>query len=173
METLGSVTVLGTDKTGTLTEGTMVARRAWTPAGEAVITGAGYQPHGQVLRDGQSLGPATDPATAALLAAGALCNDAGLHQDGDRRQWAAVGDPTEAALLAGAAKFGLPYEELRQAWPRVAEVPFDSGRKRMTTVHRRLGGGVRVLCKGAPEVLLDDAVIAEDAGTVARAQRSC
>ena len=170
VETLGSVTVLGTDKTGTLTEGTMVARRAWTPAGEAVITGAGYQPHGQVLRDGQPLGPATDPDTTALLAAGALCNDAGLHQDGDRQEWAAVGDPTEVALLAAAAKLGLQPERLSAAAPRVAELPFDSDRKRMTTVHRRPAGGVRVLCKGAPEVLLDDAVIAEAAGTVARAR---
>jgi Ca2+-transporting ATPase len=133
VETLGSVTVLGTDKTGTLTEGAMVARRAWTPAGEAVITGAGYQPEGQVLRDGQPLDPATDPATADLLAAAALCNDAALHQDGDGQEWAGVGDPTEAALLA-ARKLGLRPERLSAAAPRVAELPFDSDWKRMTTI---------------------------------------
>jgi len=170
VETLGSVTVLGTDKTGTLTEGAMVARQAWTPAGEAVITGTGYQPQGQVLRDGQPLGPATDPAMTALLAGAALCNDAALHQAGDGQEWAAVGDPTEAALLAAARRLGLRPERLSAAAPRVAELPFDSCRKRMTTVHRRPGGGVRVLCKGAPEVLLDEAVIADDAGTVARAR---
>ena len=170
VETLGSVTILGTDKTGTLTEGAMVARRAWTPGGEAVISGAGYQPQGQVLRDGQPLGPATDPGTTDLLAAGALCNDAALYQDGDGQAWAAVGDPTEVALLAAARKLGLRLEQLSAAAPRVAELPFDSGRKRMTTVHRRPGGGVRVLCKGAPEVLLGDAVVADDAGTVARAR---
>jgi Ca2+-transporting ATPase len=170
VETLGSVTILGTDKTGTLTEGAMVARRAWTPGGEAVITGAGYQPQGQVLRGGQPLGPDTDSGTTDLLAAGALCNDAALYQVGGGQEWAAVGDPTEVALLAAAGKLGLRPERLSAAAPRVAELPFDSGRKRMTTVHQRPGGGVRVLCKGAPEVLLGDAVIAGDAGTVARAR---
>jgi len=93
----------------------------------------------------------------ALLAGAALCNDAALNQVGDGQEWAAVGDPTEAALLAAARRLGLRPERLSAAAPRVAELPFDSCRKRMTTVHRRPGGGVRVLCKGAPEVLLDEA----------------
>ncbi len=170
VETLGSVTVLGTDKTGTLTEGTMVARRIWTPAGEAVITGGGYRPQGQVLRDGEPLGAATDPGTTELLAAAALCNDAALYPAGDGHDWVAVGDPTEVALLAAARKIGLRPERLSAAAPRVAELPFDSGRKRMTTVHQGPGGGIRVICKGAPEFLLGEAVLAGDASTVAAAR---
>ena len=85
VETLGSVTVLGTDKTGTLTEGAMVARRLWTPAGQAEISGTGYGPDGQVRRDGQVLDAAADPGLAELLTAAALCNDAALHPPADSR----------------------------------------------------------------------------------------
>ncbi len=170
VETLGSVTVLGTDKTGTLTEGTMVARRIWTPAGEAVITGGGYRPQGQILRGGQPLGPATDRGVTELLTAAALCNDAALYPAGDRQEWVAVGDPTEVALLAAAGKIGLRLDQLSAAAPRVAELPFDSVRKRMTTVHQGPGQGRRVICKGAPEFVLDEAVLAGDAGTISRAR---
>jgi Ca2+-transporting ATPase len=169
VETLGSVTVLGTDKTGTLTGGTMVARRLWTPRGEAEISGTGYAPQGQVCRDGRLLEAATAPDVAELLAAAALCNDATLRPPEDEHGWAAVGDPTEAALLAAAAKLGLAPEEIRQPWPRVAELPFDSVRKRMTTVHRHPGGGVRVICKGAPEAMLTAPLLA-DTGTASAAR---
>src|SRR5450759_3564731 len=102
-EDTGKGTVLCTDKTGTLTEGTMVARRLWTPAGEAVITGTGYGPDGQVLRGGQPLDNAAGADVTELLTAAALCNDAALHPPGgDVHDWAAVGDPTEAALLTAA-----------------------------------------------------------------------
>jgi Ca2+-transporting ATPase len=170
VETLGSVTVLGTDKTGTLTEGTMVARRLWTPASEADITGTGYRPQGQIRRGGQVLDATTAPDVAELLAAAALCNDAALRPPGDGQEWTAVGDPTEAALLAAAAKLGISCPELRQAWPRLAELPFDSARKRMTTVHRRPGGGVRVIGKGAPEAMLGTVVAEGAAAAAARAR---
>jgi P-type Ca2+ transporter type 2C len=170
VETLGSVTVLATDKTGTLTEGNMVARRLWTPDGDAEITGSGYGPIGEVRRAGRSLRAEGAPDLADLLAAAALCNDAGLRPPaGEEEAWTAVGDPTEAALLTAAGKLGLVPGELNARLPRVAEMPFDSDRKRMTTVHQLPGGGVRVLCKGAPEAMLTRAVIADDAGTVARA----
>ena len=108
VETLGSVTVLGTDKTGTLTEGNMVARRLWAPDGEAEISGTGYGPDGKVTRAGRALGPADAPDLARLLTAAALCNDAALRPpSGDQQAWAGVGDPTEAALLAAAGKLGL------------------------------------------------------------------
>jgi Ca2+-transporting ATPase len=162
VETLGSVTVIGTDKTGTLTEGTMVVRRLWTPQGEADISGTGYAPQGQVCRDGRPLAAATAPDVTELLAAAALCNDAALVSPENGQEWAAVGDPTEAALLAAAAKLGLAFQEVRQNWARVAELPFDSGRKRMTTVHRHPGGGVRIICKGAPEAVLAAPVVAHD-----------
>ena len=104
-----------------------------------------------------------------MLAAAALCNDAALRPPEDGQGWAAVGDPTEAALLAAAAKLGLAPQELRQAWPRVAELPFDSARKRMTTVHRHAGGWMRVICKGAPETMLAAPPLA-DTGTAGAAR---
>lgn len=157
VETLGSVTVLATDKTGTLTEGRMVAERLWTPDGTADVSGIGYGPEGEVLWKGK---PADAGAVHihALLTAAALCNDATLvppTDDDPKSAWSALGDPTEAALLTAAAKAGLRRDSLRTHLPRVAEAPFDSTRKRMTTVHRDPSGGVRVFLKGAPELVLD------------------
>ncbi len=172
VETLGSVTVLGTDKTGTLTEGTMVARRLWTPAGGAAeVSGTGYAPAGEITRSGRVRAPDDDDDITDLLAAAALCTDAALKPPGSGSagngsagngsagngatdEWTAVGDPTEAALLAAAGKAGMEAAELHARYPRVAEIPFDSGRQRMTTVHQLPGDNVRVICKGAPEVLL-------------------
>ena len=133
---------LGNDKTGTLTEGSMVARRLWTPADEAVISGTGYGPPGQVLQDGRPLDATAVPAVTGLLTAAALCNDAALRPPADGQGWTAVGDSTEAALLAAATRLGLQPEQLAVTMPRVSELPFDSGRKWMTTVHRRPADGV-------------------------------
>ena len=171
VETLGSVTVLGTDKTGTLTEGTMVVRHLWTPdGGVADLSGAGYSPDGALTRSGYPLDLGQAPEVTRLLTAGVLCSDAALRPPaGDQEEWAAVGDPTEAALLAAAARSGLGSAEVRDRFPRVAEVPFDSDRKRMTTAHRLPDGRVLVICKGAPEVLLRPEFIAADSGTLARA----
>src|SRR6516162_4410464 len=164
VETLGSVTVLGTDKTGTLTEGNMVVLRLWTPGGEAEISGTGYGPAGEVTRAGRPMPAGTAPEVAELLTAAALCNDAALRPpSGSEQGWTAVGDPTEAALLAAAGKLGLSPADLNARAPRIAELPFDSGRARMTTVHRLPGGGVRVICKGAPETMLVPELVAGDA----------
>ncbi|WP_127361202.1 cation-translocating P-type ATPase [Actinacidiphila soli] len=170
VETLGSVTMLATDKTGTLTEGRMVVERVWTAAGTATFTGKGYEPVGEVLAD-----PPADPAIRALLTAATLCNDASLRPpggggDGDDR-WTALGDPTEAALLAAAAKAGCDREELLSSRPRVGEAPFDSLRKRMTTWHRKFSGQIEVCLKGAPEAVLDGALLAESPETLERARR--
>ncbi|MGW2144097.1 cation-translocating P-type ATPase [Nonomuraea bangladeshensis] len=155
VETLGSVTVLATDKTGTLTEGRMVVRHLWTPTAEATLTGTGYDPAGRFEGDPPA-------AFADLLTAAALCNDARLLKDEDGR-WQALGDPTEAALLAAAAKAGLDRADLHERHDRLAERPFDSVRKRMSTLHARPGGsGVTVICKGAPEALLRPPVLAGD-----------
>ncbi|WP_405142059.1 cation-transporting P-type ATPase [Sphaerisporangium sp. NBC_01403] len=164
VETLGSVTVLATDKTGTLTEGRMVVRLLWTPAGEARVTGSGYAPEGEIVEDR----PVETERLTDLLGAAALCNDARLSQD-SHGQWTALGDPTEAAMLAAAAKMGLDSAQVRQRFPRVAERPFESGRKRMTTVHRLPGGRARVICKGAPEALLQSPVLVDDPALLARA----
>jgi Ca2+-transporting ATPase len=170
VETLGSVTVIATDKTGTLTEGRMAAEQLWTPYGEAAVLGTGYEPHGRVVRDGTTVTADDAPDLAALLSTAVLCNDAALEPPrDDSDEWRALGDPTEAALLVAAARLGLDPARLRRALPRVAEIPFDSGRKRMTTVHRRPDGTVRVACKGAPEVLLRPDVLTDGPDLLARA----
>jgi P-type Ca2+ transporter type 2C len=170
VETLGSVTVLATDKTGTLTEGTMVVRHLWTPHGDALVSGAGYAPDGDVCRAGRPVTAADAPDLAALLQAAVLCNDAALRPpDHDGPDWLPVGDPTEVALLTAAAKLGIDRAALRAQLPRDGELPFDSDRKRMTTAHRLLTGGTRVICKGAPEALLHAPVLADHPDTLRRA----
>jgi Ca2+-transporting ATPase len=166
VETLGSVSVLATDKTGTLTEGRMVVERIWTPAGAVELTGTGYEPEGEVLAGGRPAdAPALDPVRE-LLTVTSLCNDAALRPPDDPEsgaRWTALGDPMEAALLTAAAKAGLPGRpELAADRPRIAEAPFDSLRKRMTTLHTDgRPGRVLVCLKGAPEAVLDPAVLDE------------
>ncbi|WSY18816.1 cation-translocating P-type ATPase (plasmid) [Embleya sp. NBC_00896] len=163
VETLGSVTMLATDKTGTLTEGRMVAERLWTPDGTAELTGTGYAPVGRLLVNSRPVTADAVPHIRALLTAGMLCNDATLvAPDDDDASWRALGDPTEVALLAAAGKVALDRDELRAANPRVGEVPFDSERKRMTTIHRAPNGRVHVILKGAPEVVLDARFVTAD-----------
>ncbi len=169
VETLGSVTMLATDKTGTLTEGRMVVERVWTTRGTAALTGSGYGPAGEVLVAGESPDSAALRAVQDLLTAAALCNDASLRPPGNGSTkgadgtdaWTALGDPTEAALLAAAVKAGRDRDELLPAHPRIGEVPFDSLRKRMTTLHRAPSGQVEVCLKGAPEAVLDGATLDE------------
>ncbi|GAA2512866.1 hypothetical protein Ahu01nite_060570 [Winogradskya humida] len=170
VETLGSVTVLATDKTGTLTEGQMVLRRLWTPVGEALVDGAGYAPHGDVHRDGAVLTGTDAPDLTELLQAAVLCNDGALHPpDSDNPDWQPVGDPTEVALLTAAAKLGIDHDELRNQLPRTGERPFDSVRKRMSTTHRLPGGTTRIICKGAPEAVLLPEVLSDPADLIDRA----
>ncbi len=162
IETLGAITVLATDKTGTLTAGQMVVEQLWTPVGQARLTGLGYGPDGTVRAGSADVTAADRPDLEQLLSAGVLCNDASVQAPtGSSGSWTAVGDPTEAALLAAAAKLGLHREALEGRVPRIAEVPFDSGRRRMTTVHRLPDGSRLVVCKGAPEVVLTPDLLRE------------
>jgi P-type Ca2+ transporter type 2C len=171
VETLGSVSVIATDKTGTITEGRMVAQRLWTPSGDAEVTGTGYSPEGAILRDGEIVRAAEAVDLSALVQAAALCNDAALRApSAEHPDWQAVGDPTEAALIVAAEKLGLSAAELLAESPRVAEFPFESVRKRMTTAHRR-GPGYLVICKGAPEVLLNTGVVLAEDPVLATARR--
>ncbi|MDW6065606.1 hypothetical protein SAZ11_57235 [Streptomyces sp. FXJ1.4098] len=102
------------------------------------------------------------PDLAALLHATMLCNDAALEPPpDDDTPWRAMGDPTEAALLTAGARLGLDRSALESELPRVSEIPFDSARKRMTTVHRTPGGGLRIVCKGAPEAVLRPTVLTD------------
>ncbi|QNS02308.1 cation-translocating P-type ATPase [Streptomyces xanthii] len=174
VETLGSVSVLATDKTGTLTQGRMRVDSVWTPRGSTELTGVGYEPVGEARVGGRAAGESELAPVRELLTATALCNDATLRPpdptspDG---RWTALGDPMEAALLAAAAKTGCPGQgELGTGCPRIGEVPFDSLRKRMTTLHRTAGGQILVCLKGAPEAVLVPGVIDAGPDTIARAR---
>ncbi|MFW2380905.1 MAG: cation-translocating P-type ATPase [Acidimicrobiales bacterium] len=157
VETLGSVTVICTDKTGTLTEGRMLVERVWTLDGEDVVTGAGFKPSGELMRSGVHRDVEPDSPLASLLTVAALCNDAVLVPPGDgNEEWSIVGDPTEGALLAAASKLGFDRERMNQRFPRAAEIPFDSDRKRMVTIHRTDHPEVRVVAaKGAVEAMIE------------------
>jgi Ca2+-transporting ATPase len=153
VETLGSVTVVASDKTGTLTEGRMAVQRAVDATGhEYVVEGHGYEPIGRVTGpDGVEELPA---ALVDLARAGLLCSDATvLEPSAEHPDWRAVGDPLEAALVTFAGRCGLRPEAERASRPRVAEHPFEQATRRMTTIHTSPGGQL-VVCKGAPEAVL-------------------
>jgi Ca2+-transporting ATPase len=147
VETLGSVSVLATDKTGTVTEGRMTVQRLWTADGYVEVSGVGYDVHGDL--EGAS---AEASGVGRLLRDVVLCNDAGLVP-GDGAEWRIIGDPMEAALLVAAAKHGLAQPALRTRWTRIDETPFDSRRQCMRTLDRGPSGVLEVV-KGAPEVVL-------------------
>jgi len=149
VETLGSVTVLASDKTGTLTEGRMTVQRLWSPDGECRVTGRDDGRHGEILEPG-----ADGPATTRLLRDMVLCNDARIASRSDGT-WRTIGDPMEVALLVAAAKRGVLGPELRPRWTRVDEAPFDSVQKVMRTVDRQQDGSTLEVVKGAPEVVLE------------------
>jgi Ca2+-transporting ATPase len=171
VETLGSTTVICSDKTGTLTQNRMQVERVWTPTGTYRVSGDGYAPVGAVVAEGAA-GPARDPLLERLARVAAACNDATLQlADDPGGSWAVTGDPTEAALLALAGKLGVERVALERDWPRAAEVAFDATRRRMTTLHQGLAQ-VWVAVKGALEALVPllapaDAGLAEEARAVA------
>jgi Ca2+-transporting ATPase len=148
VETLGSVSVICSDKTGTLTENRMTVERAWTRAGLYTIDGEGYAPSGSVDPPGQD-----DDDLARLGEIAAACNDAVLHPpDEHQGEWTLTGDPTEGALVALAGRLGVDAAALDRTRPRRGEVAFDADRKRMTTVHAT-DDGYWVAVKGALETL--------------------
>jgi magnesium-transporting ATPase (P-type) len=154
VETLGCTSVICTDKTGTLTQNEMTVRDVWTPGGRLEVTGTGYDGAGAVLRGGICVTAAEDRDLEELLTACALCNNARLLPPGEESAgWSALGDPTEAALRVLASKGGVDAEAAAKRTPRRREIPFDSRRKRMATVHRD-GDGWVVFAKGAPGELL-------------------
>ena len=156
VETLGCTTVICSDKTGTLTRNEMTATAIWLGTGrEIAVTGAGYAPEGAFLEEGRPIQPEADADLRALLEAAVLCNDAQLvAPDASEPRWRAIGDPTEAALLALAVKAGVLGAALRERLPRRAELPFDPAAKMMATQHPTPAGSC-VLLKGAPEVVLE------------------
>ncbi len=153
VETLGSTTVICTDKTGTLTANAMTVTTIVAGGRDHPVTGTGYAPEGQVLDDGGVADLDLLPALRECLVAGALCNDTRLTVTAGRRDVA--GDPTEAALLVAAEKAGLGPDQLRRRLPRVDAMPFDSDRRYMATLHRDGSGRIVAYVKGAVERLLD------------------
>lgn len=156
VETLGSTSVICTDKTGTLTGNEMTVTEVRLPDGNCImVEGGGYAPRGKLLRDGLEFQIDSDPRLLRLIEAAALCNDARLIppvKEGDH--WKHIGDPTEAALLTLAMKACLDLETLASTWPRRAEIPFDPGIRMMATHHVNSDGRHRILIKGAPEAVL-------------------
>jgi magnesium-transporting ATPase (P-type) len=151
VETLGSVSRICSDKTGTLTLMEMMVVSAVTADSACKITGEGYAPEGQVLKDGAPT-PA-DPVLALMGRVSLLCNDAQLHPaDG---VWKVEGDPTEGALYPFANKLGLDRQAEQQTYPRVDAIPFESEHRFMATLHQPPAGKAFLLVKGAPEVILD------------------
>ncbi len=153
VETLGSTTVICTDKTGTLTVGDMTARALYVAGRTYEVTGEGYGPEGQVLIDGK---PADGPHAAALLELATVllgCNNAQLTHDD--QVWKTIGDPTEGALLVAGVKAGGDRARLEREWPVLQALPFDSDRKRSAVIRKGPGGVVRAFVNGAPGGLLE------------------
>ena len=152
VETLGSVTVICSDKTGTLTRNEMTAVRAILPTRTIEVSGAGYAPDGGFSVDGETLDPATADDLLHFARCGLLCNDAEVrHAEGE---WTLAGDPTEGALVTLALKCGLDRGDESGALPRVDEIPFESEHRYMATLHHDHAGHARVYLKGAPERVL-------------------
>ena len=174
VETLGSTTVIASDKTGTLTRNEMTVSALWLGAGRDVeVGGVGYAPVGSLREGGRELGW-NEPELHELLRAAVLCNDAELLAPrAPGEAWRVLGDPTEGALLVAAAKAGIDPAALRARHPRRGEIPFDSDARMMATAHSTDDGRGFVCVKGAPEAVLrlcgDDAPSLRAARTAAEA----
>jgi Ca2+-transporting ATPase len=169
VETLGCATVICSDKTGTLTQNEMTVVQGWTGDKRFRVTGEGYNPTGQFLMSDKTFDPRQNADIAVLLQGGLLCNDAMLEESGEtkgEKQWRIIGDPTEGAMVVVATKSGFGKKDVEGAFPRVQEIPFDSERKRMSTIHTANGSGplsvsgftypaVTAFVKGAPDIILD------------------
>jgi len=153
VETLGTVSVICTDKSGTLTQNQMTVRQIWIGDEQFHISGVGYEPEGEIQLDRGCSDCHPDDLTAFYRAA-LLCNNSRLVPPGENHpQWTSLGDQTEAALLAMARKSHINDQETAANFPRIHEVPFDARRKRMSTIHRH-GEGEFAFVKGAPREVL-------------------
>ncbi|NLF52803.1 MAG: HAD-IC family P-type ATPase [Thauera phenolivorans] len=172
VETLGSTTVICSDKTGTLTQNEMVVREAWAGGARFTFTGNSYAPEGRIEHAGLPVAPRG--ALRAALVAAALCNDARLRRDNN--QWVIDGDPTEGALITAARKADLDEDTLNAVFPRRDELSFDAARQFMATLHEVDGQHI-VYAKGAIEKLLpacttmlddDDGLVGVDVATISK-----
>ncbi|QAT62402.1 cation-transporting P-type ATPase [Acidilutibacter cellobiosedens] len=159
VETLGSTSVICTDKTGTLTQNEMTVNHLWLAGKEYEVTGVGYEPKGDILKDGKKFVADDDEDMKLLLTAAALCSNARLlPPDEESPRYTVLGDPTEACLGVVAEKAGIDVQEQIRTTPRLRELPFESRRKRMTTIHQLsepVEGTVRIAyVKGAPKEVM-------------------
>ena len=153
VEALGSVTVICTDKTGTLTFNQMMVERAVTPSGSHHLSGNGYEPEGGLSTDAEADSDVAEAEVGRLVRAGVLCSDATIEKRNDG--WIVQGDPLEGALVAAASKTGIDVRAMRSDRPRRDVVPFESERRRMAVLTApRDGGAVELIVKGAPETVL-------------------
>lgn len=179
VETLGATTVICSDKTGTITKNQMTVRKLIANDRIIEVTGAGYEPEGEFFEDGNRVDLSDVGDFRMLFNIATLCNNARLMPpDGVGKNYGMAGDPTEGALIVAAAKAGIDRNALEQQYSRIHEMPFDSEKKRMITVHSRDGHRI-ALAKGAPDMIMRmcGRILAEgiesalDAGTVARLVR--
>ena len=153
VETLGAVSIICSDKTGTLTRNEMTVRSLATGPATFTTTGTGYDPHGGFCRDEQEVDVVDEALLLQMLRAGALCNDSSLRRKDE--DWAVDGDPMEGALLVAAMKAGLDPDEETKRLPRTDVIPFDADHRFMATLHHDHEGHGYIFVKGAPERLLD------------------
>jgi magnesium-transporting ATPase (P-type) len=154
IETLGSVSVICTDKTGTLTRNEMTAVRLFLPGREITVTGAGYSPVGGFHENGAGIDASQDEAVLRLARCAMLCNDASIRHD-EVEGWQLAGDPTEGALVTLARKAGLEPNDMARTCPRIDSIPFESEQRYMATLHRDHECHHFLLLKGAPERVLE------------------
>lgn len=154
VQTLGSVTVICTDKTGTITKGEMTVKKIWVPNKVVNVSGVGYTPSGKFTYNGKILKKGRSRTIEKLLEISALCNSAKLEPPSDtNKSWNIIGDPTDGALLVAAMKYGLNVQSLLEQKPIVDLIPFDSKRKKMTTICKN-SNKIFVYTKGAPRNIL-------------------
>ena len=161
VETLGSVTVICTDKTGTLTKNEMTAVNIVTAKSKVFVTGVGYEPFGDFLIENSKIVPGELEDINKLTLAAALCNEAVLKQD-SKNNWQIIGDPTEAALLTLAKKAQLSPEKANGDWMRVDQIPFESENRFMATLNKANSGENYIFVKGAPEKILELCHLSKD-----------
>jgi calcium-translocating P-type ATPase len=155
VQTLGSVTVICTDKTGTITKGEMTVKKLWVKDRIIEVSGLGYMPVGDFTINGETLKEDETKSLDKLLEIVALCNGAKVDPPSDRnRNWSVIGDPTDGALLVAALKYGQNIDELISEKPNIDIVPFSFERKRMSTIHEN-GNEILIYTKGAPRNILD------------------
>jgi Ca2+-transporting ATPase len=165
VETLGAATIVASDKTGTLTQNEMTVRAVYAGTVRYSVSGEGYEPKGTFRpENGEDVGDELPKPLAYTLSTAALCNNAHLDKDAESGRWKVVGDPTEGALLAVAAKGGMTRDDLAPGHQFVHELPFDSDRKRMTVITRDKTGRTIAHVKGSVDILLPLCVKISDEG---------